>query len=784
MEMFPLSTEQPNTKSLSAIIAGYVRYWYWFLLGILLTLGCTYAYLRYLAIPKYLVTSTLLIKDDKSTPDLSGTGKFTAEATSPSKSSEDEVEVLQSKNLLLRVVNELSLNTSYYVQGRFKDVEVYEKDMSIKLIINKLDSTAYNKTIIVQPTSSNSFSLNEHTGKSQSYEFGQQITRPYGTFTIVSTPDFSKQQGANNKPIIIRFRSPHDLVDEFSSNITVAPLKKESNLLRVSLVDALPERGRAVVNALLLDYNKEALEDKNMAATSTIAFLDNRLNSLTAELTGVEKNVEQYKRQNEVADVGTQASSYVAQAGENSRKLNDWAAQITVLESIEDYLRQGVGPGQAQLVPSTLGIQDQTLTGLISKFNDLQLERERMLRTAEPGNQLVQTMNEQITNLRSNILENLRNIKGGLVLTSNNLRANSRQFSSRIRNVPVIQRELLEIGRQQAIKQTLYEYLLQKREEASLVLAATTSKSRVIDAAAADPYPVSPNKRLLYLVAVLLGLGVPFAGIFLRDMIDDKVQTRQDVEQLTHTPILGELAHNTDGTVIVTKNNRSPAAETFRFIRANLTFAAGGRENKVLLITSGMSGEGKTFFSINLGASLVLAGKRVLLLELDLRKPALSQELDLTAGPGLTDYLVSNDMLIHDLIKASNKVPGLMVISSGPTPPNPAELMMSPKVAHLLSELRQSFDYIIIDTAPVGLVADALSLSPLVDSSIYLIRRNYTYKKQVAIVENLYRSSTLSHCMIVLNDVNGKNTYGYGYGYDDKSADIVSNQSNMSKVKA
>ena len=766
MEMFPLSSEQPNTKNISTIIAGYMRYWYWFLLGALIAVSCAVGYLRYLTVPQYSITSTLLIKDSKAGPDLAGAGNFAAaEMPQATKSVDDEIEVLKSKSLMLRVVNELLLNTSYYVAGRFKDVEVYEKYLPIKLIVNNLDSTAFGKTITVQLTTSNSFRLNDHTGSVPTYEFGQQITRPYGTFTIVSTPNFSKSLNPKARNIIIRFRDPRELVDEFSNNLAVVPVKKDGNTLHVTLIDVLPDRGKVVINKLLEDYNKEALEDKNLVATSTIAFLDNRLKYLIAELNGVEKNVEQYKRQNEVADMGSQATGYVAQASDNSRKLADWATQIDLLESIEDYLKQS--GGQLRMVPSTLGIQDQTLTGLITKFNDLQTERERMLRTTEPGNPLVQTMNEQIANLRSNILENLRNIKNGLVIASNNMKASSRQFSSRIRNVPVIERELVEINRQQSIKQNLYVYLLQKREEAALVLAATISNSRVIDPAAALPYPVSPNKQLIYLVALLLGLGVPLAGIYVKDLLNDKVQTRQDVEQLTRTPILGELAHNTDGVLAVTKNNRSPAAETFRFIRANLSFAAGGRENKVLLVTSSMGGEGKTFFTINLGASLVLAGKRVVVLELDLRKPALSQELDLTAGPGLTDYIVSNDVSVHDIVKVSNKVPGLMVISSGAIPPNPAELMMSPKVAHLIAELRQSFDHVIIDTAPVGLVADALGLSPLVDSSIYLVRHNYTYKKQIAIIDNIYRSNSLNHITIVLNDVTGTDTYGYAY--DDKS---------------
>ncbi|HEX8330748.1 MAG TPA: polysaccharide biosynthesis tyrosine autokinase [Hymenobacter sp.] len=765
-EMFPLNAEQPNAKSLNALFAGYLRYWYWFLLGVAIAVGSTFLYLRYLSIPQFYVSSTALIKNEKTSPDLPGLGGSSASSIgAPGKSIDDEIEFFKSKTLMLRVVNELSLNTSYYIQGRFKDVEMYEKNLPIKLIINKLDSTAYDKSVTVQLAGNNSFNLGEHTGRVSKYEFGQQISRPYGTFTIVSMPGYVnfRPSDENQKKIIIHFRNPHDLVDQFVGGLTVAPVKKEGNVLAVGLVDALPERGRAVINQLMEDYNKEALEDKNRTATSTIRFLDDRLASLTSELTGVEKNVEQYKQQNEVADVTTQANTYVAQASENNRQLSEWATQIDVLESIESYLKQG--SGQSKLVPSSLGIQDPTLLGLIGKFNELQLERERMLRTTEPGNMLVVTMDEQIGNLRANILENLRNIKNSLVITSNNLKATSRQFSSRIRNVPVIEREIGEINRQQAIKQNIYAFLLQKREEAGMTLASNISNLRVIDSAAALPYPVSPNKTTMYLMSLLAGLLVPFGGIYLRDLFNDKVQTRQDVEQLTRTPILGELAHNTDGTVTVTKHNRSAAAETFRFIRASLSFAAGGRENKVLLITSGVSGEGKTFFSINLGASLVLAGERVVVVEMDLRQPALSQELDLSAGPGLTEYLVSNDVSVHDIVKTSNKVPGLMVVSSGPLPPNPAELMMSPKLAHLIAELRLSFDHVIIDTAPVGLVADALGLSSLVDSSLYLVRHKFTYKKRLAIIDNIYRNNLLPHAMIVLNDADGKDTYGYGYGY-------------------
>ncbi|MDX5436551.1 MAG: capsular biosynthesis protein, partial [Pontibacter sp.] len=394
---------------------------------------------------------------------------------------------------------------------------------------------------------------------------------------------------------------------------TVAPVNKEASVLTISLTDAVPEKGVTIINKLIEVYNKEAVEDKNQIAANTIQFIDERLTYLTEELSTVEKDVEAYKRQNELTDVSSEAKMYLERASEYNRQLSELEIQIDVLNSIETYLKNQ--KNQFELVPSTLSIQDATLLNLIGKFNELQLERQRLLRTTQPSNPIVLNVNEQLANLRVNILENLGNIKNSLTITRNNLRANSSQFESRIQKVPAIERELLEINRQQGIKEGLYLYLLQKREESALSLAATVSNSRVIDSAVAGDLPVKPKKQLIYLLAFLVGLGVPFAFIYVRDMLDDKVKEIKDIESVTATPVLGEIAHNYSGeTLVVTKESRGPVSELFRLIRANLQFATVGKENRVILVTSSMSGEGKTFFSINLAASLVLTGKKVVVI--------------------------------------------------------------------------------------------------------------------------------------------------------------------------
>ncbi|HEX8428093.1 GumC family protein [Hymenobacter sp.] len=772
-ELFPLSSERSEALDLKSAFSKYLRYWYLFLLGAVIAIGIAYAHLRYYAIPQYYTTSLILIKDERSE---SGTSSAMAlndpDLFKSSKNVDDEIEVLKSKTLMQRVIRELDLSISYVVEGRIRDVEIYGKGLPIKVIPSKMNPKYPNPAFSILLTGNNSYKLIDSDGKVNVYQLGQEISKPYGSFTVVPGPAFYANTKGASKKINIQFQNIKDVADMFFSRVDIKPSAKNASVITMGIVDPIPERGENIINKVIEVYEKESIEDKNAKAANTVAFLDERLKYITAELSGAEKNVQQYKSLNEVTDVSTQASNYLSQASDYNRQLSEWATQIQVLESIERYM--SAGASQYKTVPSTLGIQDPTLQGLISNFNELQLQRETQLRTSTAENPVVVGINEQLANLRLNILENLRNIKKGLVITSNNLRQNSGNFQSKIKRVPLMERELLEINRQQAVKQNLYLFLLQKREEVALALAATVSNTRVIDQAVSLPYPVSPNPQNIYLIALLAGLGIPFAGIFIRNLLNDKVQSRSDVEKATATPILGEICHNSRSSrnaVVVNKDSRSPIVEMFRLVRANLHFAAIGKENKVMLITSSMGGEGKTFFSINLGASLALTGKKVVLLELDLRKPTLSTRLGLNDNVGITNYLTSDSITINEIIRTSEKAPDLFVISSGPLPPNPAELMMSAKLAHLINELKDIFDHIIIDTAPIGQVSDAFSLSPLVDSTIYLLRYGFTYKKQIEIIDSIYQNKRLNHPMIVLNDAkkeNGGNYgYGYGYGYGD-----------------
>ncbi|UOR04476.1 polysaccharide biosynthesis tyrosine autokinase [Hymenobacter aerilatus] len=764
-ELFPLQVEQPEAKSLKNILSYYLRYWYLFAFGIALALGVAFAYLRYYAIPRYQITSTVLVKDDDGGGTAMSSGAIDLNVFRSSKNLNNEIEILKSADLMHRVVKELDLGTTYYVEGRFRNDELYNSGNPIRTIVSKLDTNIVNKDIYLVAKSNIEYQLFDNNDEQGiTYRFGQLIHKPYGSFTIVANNNTLLKEYLNKK-IIIGLHDTRDVAENFSSGLTVSPIKEDATVLRIGITDAIPSRGVDIVNKLVQVYNKEALEDRNITATNTIAFLDDRLKYITGELSDVEKSVAQYKSSNELTDVTTQASNYVEQASDYNKRLSDWAIQIDILESIESYLKQN--KGQYKMVPSTLGIQDETLLGLINKFNELQLERERMLRTTEVDNPLVQNFNEQLNNLRANILENLGNIKRSLVITSNSLKASSGQFKSRIQRVPKVERELQEINRQQETKQKLYLFLLQRREEAAISLASTVSNSRIIDTATSTNYPISPSKQIIYLTALLLGALVPFGILYTKDLLNDKIRTQQDVERLTNTPILGELAHNSSGTLVVTRENKSALAEMFRLIRSNLSFAAGNAENgKVILVTSSMSGEGKTFFTINLGASLVLAGKRTLLIELDLRNPSLLFELGEKVTTGLTDYIQSNEVRIQDIIRPINSIPDLDIIGAGTSlAANPAELMMSDKLQYLISELKDMYDHIIIDTAPIGRVSDAFSLRTLVNQTIYVVRYNYTDKRQINIISNIFNNNLLPNPMIVLNDAKKSNEYGYGHGY-------------------
>lgn len=749
-------------------LVDYSRYWYLFAIAMAISLLAAFFHIRY-SITKYYVSTTILIKDPAEGAGMSNPALSNIDMLKTTKKVDDEMIILKSRSLMETVLRELSLNKSYFLDGRLQDMEVYESALPLRVIVTQLNPDAYHKKIAIHPQGGNKFRLEENDAKQEmthQYKFGDQITRPYAVFTVLQGSD-SSLHGLKEKVIVV-FHDIESLASSFSNKLEIAPVNKNSNVLRIALTDAVPKRSVDILQKLVEVYELEAEADKNLTASSALSFIDERLLYLTAELTDVERNVEEYKMLNNLTDVTSDAALYLKSADDYNKKLAEFDIQIELLRSISEYLKAKEGD-QVELVPSSLNILDPTLLSLIAKFNELQLERQRMQKTTNSGNPLMVNLKAQLDNLRANIGENIKNLIQGLIITRENLIHSSAEFELRKRKVPAMERELLEINRQQGVKEGLYLYLLQKREESALALAATESNFRTIDPPSIIT-PIEVNRPLIMVIAFVIGLALPLALLYLKDILNDKILSARDIQLLTDTPMLGEIARSkSKDQLVVGVNVLGPIVEMFRLIRMNLRYAASAqKENQVILVTSSISGEGKSFFSINFAASLVLTGKKVIVLGMDLRKPTILSAVKVAEGLGITDFLVRDELTVSDIVRPSNALKNLYVAGSGRVSPSPTELMMSPRMEELFSNLRSSFDYIIVDSAPIGLVADAFTLAPFIDSVIYMVRRNYTPKEKLKIIEKVRREKTLKHPMIVLNDVligKGQN-YGYGYGED------------------
>lgn len=751
------------SEDMKESVMKYLKYWYAFLIAIVISMAAAFFYLSTVT-PKYKISSTLLMQDDKKGDgELKGTAFSDLNMFHTDKKVDNEMEVLRSRELIYKVLKSLSLETSYFRKEGLKDKELYANTLPFKVTVIALSPLAYTKSLTLQPINQNSFMLSDKD-EHWVYDYGEEIRKPGYAFLVQKGPAPRRQ----NSSVRIKFNNMYTMTEAYSqTRLSVLPIIKDANTVVVSLEDPIPQRGIDILSTLIKTYNDENVTKKNIIAVNTINFIDKRLAYLSRDLSNVEQDVESYKQDNMVTDVGADAQINMVKSGEYRQMLSTAEVQLRVIESLERYL--GQNNNQFQMVPSSLNINNITLNELTSKFNALQQERNRMLRTSNANNPLVLNLTDQLITLKSNIEENLHNIKQGILIERNNLRAMASQFNSKIHSAPAVERGLLERSREQAVKMSLYRYLLQKREETTLSLSGTVPTSQVIDKPAYHSIPVSPKKQLIYLFAIIFGCLVPAGTIYGKQLLNNKVKDPKDIELLTGVRLLGVLSHlDKNENKVMESNSRSTMSELFRYIRSNLHFMNSGMPNQVLLVTSCMKSEGKTFFSLNLGMTLASVNKRVVILEFDLRKPDLLEKMKMKKGIGITDYLEQKDLEIEDIIQQSELSPNLSVIDCGEIPENPAETMMHPRIGKMIEALKAKFDYVIIDTAPVGLVADAFSLAPYTDASIYLVRYNYTDKLQLNILRDIYDHKKLNNPMVVLNDTKNENkrNYGYaGYGY-------------------
>ena len=753
-----LSEKRISTPTPRELLFRYLPFVPWVILSLVITLGAAWLKLRY-STPIYNVTGKILVKDQN--PYDNNAGKFgnILGLSEDNTNLNNEIEIIKSRLMASRVARTLGFQQSYAFKGKILVSEAHEPDMPFSWLIEKLTDSAQTVSLLVSVASSTQFKINEDP---KLYNFGQVVNFPFISFRLI--PNKPLEANEESMQYVMTWQPIDRVASGLAGGIKV--LQQEgARVLNVSYSTSNFKNGLEIVNAYMEEYQQSSLEDKKQIALNTIQFIDEQLDTLHKELGGVERNLQKFREDNRVFNPETQASVTFAQITETQKTLAEQGVKLKVI----DYLRQYVGDARNnnKLVPSNLGIEEPSLAQQVTAFNQLQLQKETALRTTTEENQLIKNYNASLDKLRSDISQNLNNIRGAYVLSIGELNKLSGNSEKSILSIPGKEKQLLEVTRRQAILQELYSFLLQKKLETAISSASTISDIKILEPAIVDMNPVSPNRRGLYTIAIFLGLAIPVGLIVLLEYLNDKISSRADLEKITDAPILGEVGHAEDfNTLVVKDGNRSYIAEQFRIIRSNLRYILPKNEKPIILVTSTFSGEGKSFVSTNLGAAIALSGKKTVVLEMDIRKPKILRGLGMNERKGISNYIVS-DIRVDDIIYKVNEIEGLYVVPCGPVPPNPAEMLLDEKVSDLFSELSRRFDTIIIDSAPVGLVGDAVSLGAYANTSVYIVRHSYTLKKQVQFIDDLFNSKKLPHLSIVINDIEVNKGYGsyYGYGY-------------------
>ena len=757
-------------KDIVKILKNYLRYWYLFLVGVLICLSLAYLHVRYNVTPEYYISGKILLNDKEE----GGGGASAMESMSNlglikmSRNIQDEIGVLQSYDLMKTTVNELGFSVGYYIEGRFSEIEVYEKRLPFKLVVH--DSVPISQygtlgtIVLVDEFSYRIETVNaDDSVNKKTYNFGEEVTTDFAVFHLdLKTYDINLK---SQSPVIIRFRNIETLASGYKNRFFAYNVNRNGGgLLQLELTDAIPQRGVDIINKLIDVYARKSAEHKNVLAKSTLKLIDERLGLLTSDLDSAERGVENFKQNNALTDVRSDASRFIQLADEADRELTVLSSEINALEALETSLSQTLSSPI-----SSFNIQNGAITNAILNYNQKLQERSALIRSTGTGNPMLPEIDKQLQDIKNVIAENTRSIKSQLKRNQRDLVNKSSQYRSRISSVPTAERALLEINRDQGLKQNLYLFLLQKREEEALSISVPFSDTRIIETPIATSYPVNGAKTPIYFGALLLGLFIPFAWIFTKNILNNKVVDNDDIESITTNSILGKIATNTSKDVVVVNNNNvSAITELFRLLRYNLKFLSQGRSNKVIMVTSSKQGEGKTFLSINIGASLAITGNKVVVLGFDLRVPKLMKDLNLKYKYGISDYIVDPKIKLEDIIVPYEPEKNLFFIGSGTVFPNPGELILSNRVSELIDELKKVYDYIIIDTPPIGKVADAYSLSPYIDSTLFVVRSNYTKKEELNIINEITENNRLNPLMIVLNDVKLDKAGVYSYGYGGK----------------
>ncbi len=738
------------------LLLKYYKNWFWFVLAIAIAIGAAYYYLA-ITKPTYSIQGRILIKDDRYGQSSKESILKELDVFTPQKIIENEIEILKSNTINEKVINDLGLGVIYLDQSGLREKDLYkDSPLTVKVILP--NAKTHQEPIAITLAGTTQVVIDEKT-----YPCGTPILTPYGTLQVTRLPNPQKIN-----TIHVQLLPEATLVKAYQGRLKVTTAVRSSSVLVLAFEDTSPERGADYINRLIYFYDLASLEDKNKVAANTLKFVEDRLKLISTELTDVEKDIQNYKTTTGIVDLSAESSFFLDKVKENDALISQVNIRLGTLQELEKYVQ--AKPGNSSIVPATIGIEDPTLLGLIKQALDLELQREKITKTLPETSPGVEAIDNQLRTTKANIADNIQSLRKLIVNTQQKLQTSNTKLESVIRTIPQKERILLDISRQQAIKSNLYTYLLQKREETALSFASAVSDMRVVDPAKTDYVPIKPNRRLIFSIALIIGLILPTIGLWFLDFINNKVSRKAQIEEATEVPVIGEIVQAQIKTPLeVSPSSRSMLSEQIRALRTNIRFFNLNTQSDAqsILITSSISGEGKSFISLNLGASFAITDKKVLLMELDLRKPKIHKYLNVKNQKGLSTYLVGNASL-DDVITQVPNYPNFFFIPCGPIPPNPAELLSSNQMNKLVGELKERFDVILMDTPPIGLVTDAQIMAPYADITVYVVRHLYTQKAFLKNVNILYKEKKFNNMSILINGIVLKKEYeyNYGYGYD------------------
>ena len=767
------SEEQINIQE---ILFRYLIHWPWFVVSVIVCVAVAWGYLR-LATPVYNVSATVLIKDEKK----GGGANMSSELekmgmngfVSSSSNIENEIEVLTSRTLAREVVSSLGLFVTYMDEDKFPKRELYRTSpVLVSLTPQEADKLPQTMEVGMSLHPSGVMDVQIKVGEK---EYGKRFDKlpavlptDEGTVAFFTNNDtlssVRPESVTKERHITAYINRPFSVAKGYAGSLSITPTSKATSVVTVSLKNSNTQRGKDYIDKLLEMYNVNANNEKNEVAQRTAEFIDERIGIISKELGSTERDLENFKRSAGITDLTSEAQIALAGNAEYEKKRVENQTQINLVMDLQRYL-QGT---EYEVLPSNVGLQDAGVAGAIDRYNEMVSERNRLLRTSTESNPAIVNLNASIRAMRGNIQTTLDATLKGLEITKTDLVREAGRYSRRISDAPTQERQFVSIARQQEIKSGLYLMLLQKREENAIVLAAIANNAKIIDEAQAEGAPISPKRMTIYLAALVFGIGIPVGIIYLIGLTKFKVEGRADVEKLTSLPVIGDvpLADEKTGSIAVFENQNNLMSETFRNVRTNLQFMLENGKN-VILVTSTISGEGKSFISANLAISLSLLGKKVVIVGLDIRKPGLNTVFNIPKKDhGITQFLTNPAINLMDLVQPSDINKNLYILPGGTVPPNPTELLARDGLEKAVETLKKNFDYVILDTAPVGLVTDTLLIGRVADLSVYVCRADYTRKAEFTLINELAENNKLPNLCIAINGLDlQKKKYGYYYGY-------------------